>query len=135
VGQTRSLSVTQRFQASLGHRALHVRGNSAAVESFAASGHDGKYVFDGVVTVRLPDHETAFAMTVHKSQGSEFNEMLLILPAEKNRVLTRELLYTAVTRARERLSIVANATVIASTIEAVTKRVSGLLVRVRNCGA
>lgn len=91
--------------------------------------------FRAIAPVRLPDHETAFAMTVHKSQGSEFNEMLLILPAEKNRVLTRELLYTAVTRARERLSIVANATVIASTIEAVTKRVSGLLVRVRNCGA
>ena len=84
-----------------------------------------------IAPVRLPDHETAFAMTVHKSQGSEFEEMLLVLPAEKNRVLSRELFYTAVTRARERLSIVANAGVIASTIETATKRVSGLSARVR----
>jgi len=91
--------------------------------------------FRAIAPVRLPDHETAFAMTVHKSQGSEFEEMLLMLPAEKNRVLTRELFYTAVTRARGRLSIVANANVVASTIETVTKRVSGLLARVRSCGS
>jgi exodeoxyribonuclease V alpha subunit len=90
--------------------------------------------FRAIAPVRLPDHETAFAMTVHKSQGSEFDEILLVLPAEKNRILTRELLYTAVTRARERLSIVANATVVASTIETATKRVSGLSARVRRCG-
>jgi exodeoxyribonuclease V alpha subunit len=70
-------------------------------------------------------------MTVHKSQGSEFEELLLVLPAETNRILTRELLYTAVTRARERLTLVANASVVASTIETATKRVSGLLARVR----
>ena len=84
-----------------------------------------------IAPVRLPDHETAFAMTVHKSQGSEFEELLLVLPAEKNRVLSRELFYTAVTRARERLTIVANATVIAGTVETATKRVSGLLSRMR----
>jgi exodeoxyribonuclease V alpha subunit len=72
-------------------------------------------------------------MTVHKSQGSEFEEMLLVLPAEKNRILTRELLYTAVTRARERLTIVANASVVASTIETATKRESGLSARIQRC--
>jgi exodeoxyribonuclease V alpha subunit len=87
--------------------------------------------FRAIAPVRLPDHETAFAMTVHKSQGSEFAELLLMLPAEKNRVLTRELFYTAVTRARDRLTIVADATVIASTIETATRRVSGLLARLR----
>jgi exodeoxyribonuclease V alpha subunit len=91
--------------------------------------------FRAIAPVRLPDHETAFAMTVHKSQGSEFDELLLALPAEKNRVLTRELLYTAVTRARQRLTLVANATVVASTIETATKRVSGLLARVRIASA
>jgi exodeoxyribonuclease V alpha subunit len=84
-----------------------------------------------IAPVRLPDHETAFAMTVHKSQGSEFEELLLVLPAEKNRVLSRELFYTAVTRARERLTIVANATVIAGTVETATQRVSGLSSRMR----
>jgi exodeoxyribonuclease V alpha subunit len=85
--------------------------------------------FRAVAPVRLPEHETAFAMTVHKSQGSEFDEILLVLPAEKNRILTRELLYTAVTRARLRLSIIANASVVASTVDTATKRTSGLLAR------
>jgi len=87
--------------------------------------------FRTIAPVRLPDHETAFAMTVHKSQGSEFEEVLLILPAEKSRVLSRELLYTAVTRARERLTIVADAPVLASTVETATKRLSGLLTQLR----
>jgi len=92
---------------------------------------DGMGGFRAIPPVRLPDHETAFAMTVHKSQGSEFEQVLLVLPAEKNRVLSRELLYTAVTRARERLTLVANANVIASTVETATRRVSGLSARLR----
>jgi exodeoxyribonuclease V alpha subunit len=89
--------------------------------------------FRAIAPVRLPEHETAFAMTVHKSQGSEFDEILLVLPAEKNRVLTRELFYTAITRARSGLTIVANATVVAATVETATRRVSGLLARVGGC--
>ena len=50
--------------------------------------------------LRLPAHETAFAMTVHKSQGSEFERVLLILPERESPVLSRELLYTGITRAR-----------------------------------
>jgi len=88
--------------------------------------------FRAIAPARLPEHETAFAMTVHKSQGSEFDEVLLVLPAEQSRVLTRELLYTAVTRARERLTIVGNAGVVAAAVETATKRVSGLAARVRN---
>jgi hypothetical protein len=53
MSQTRSLSVIQRFPGSLGHRALHIRGNSAAVESFAASGHDGKDADVGVFTFEI----------------------------------------------------------------------------------
>ena len=49
---------------------------------------------------RLPAHETAWAMTVHKSQGSEFDEAALVLPDEQSELVTRELVYTAVTRAR-----------------------------------
>jgi exodeoxyribonuclease V alpha subunit len=87
--------------------------------------------FRAIAPARLPEHETAFAMTVHKSQGSEFDEVLLVLPAENSRVLTRELLYTAVTRARERLTIVGSAGVVAAAVETATKRVSGLAARVR----
>lgn len=54
---------------------------------------------------RLPEHETAYAMTVHKSQGSEFETVLLILPNQDYPVLTRELLYTGFTRAKNHISI------------------------------
>jgi len=54
-----------------------------------------------VSPLRLPQHETVFAMTVHKSQGSEFDRLLLVMPPADSRVVTRELLYTGITRARE----------------------------------
>lgn len=54
---------------------------------------------------RLPSHETVFAMTVHKSQGSEFQEVLMLLPDRDSPVLTRELIYTGVTRARRRVEL------------------------------
>ncbi len=55
-----------------------------------------------VAASRLEDVETVFAMTVHKSQGSEFDQVLLVLPDQLNPVLTRELLYTGLTRAKTR---------------------------------
>ena len=54
---------------------------------------------------RLPPHETVFAMSVHKSQGSEFDAVAVLLPPEPSPVVSRELLYTAVTRARRRATI------------------------------
>jgi exodeoxyribonuclease V alpha subunit len=59
-----------------------------------------------VLPSRLRDVETVFAMTVHKSQGSEFGHAALLLPQERSRVLTRELVYTGITRARERFTLV-----------------------------
>ena len=79
--------------------------------------------------LRLPEHETAFAMTVHKAQGSEFDAVFVLLPAQTSRVLTRELLYTAVTRARKRVTLCAGAGVLSAAIEARTRRHSGLLAR------
>ena len=57
----------------------------------------------GFLPSRLPEHETAWAMTVHKSQGSEFAHTLLVLPESPVPVLTRELIYTGITRAKQRL--------------------------------
>jgi len=74
----------------------------------------------------LPGHETVFAMTVHKSQGSEFNRVLLILPDQDSPLLTRELLYTAITRAREKVEIWGRKTVFAACVERRIKRTSGL---------
>jgi exodeoxyribonuclease V alpha subunit len=58
-----------------------------------------------IVPSRLDSVETVFAMTVHKSQGSEFKHVLLVVPAQDSPVLTRELIYTGLTRAREDLTI------------------------------
>ena len=56
---------------------------------------------------RLPDHEVVHAMTIHKSQGSEFCEVIVVLPESASPILTRELIYTAVTRARDKVVIYA----------------------------
>ena len=75
---------------------------------------------------RLPEHDTAWAMTVHKSQGSEFDHAALILPAKIVPLVTRELVYTAITRAKQRLSIYADEQVLTQSIVARTERRSGL---------
>ncbi|SFT81687.1 DNA helicase/exodeoxyribonuclease V, alpha subunit [Kosakonia arachidis] len=75
---------------------------------------------------RLPEHETAWAMTVHKSQGSEFDHTALILPGQFVPVVTRELVYTAITRARRRLSLYADERILAQAIATRTERRSGL---------
>jgi exodeoxyribonuclease V alpha subunit len=79
---------------------------------------------------RLPTHETAFAMTVHKSQGSEFDHVSVLLPDEDNTVLTRELLYTAITRARKQVNIMANEDIIRSTVVNQHRRETGLAERI-----
>jgi exodeoxyribonuclease V alpha subunit len=79
-----------------------------------------------VPPVRLPEHETVFAMTVHKSQGSEFEEVLLLLPDRDSPVLTRELLYTGVTRARFGVDIWLEAAVFHASVNRQVQRTSGL---------
>jgi exodeoxyribonuclease V alpha subunit len=91
--------------------------------------------FRALPAARLPAHETAFAMTVHKAQGSEFDALLVLLPAQRSRVLTRELLYTALTRARQRVVLAADAQLLAATVAARTERQSGLLARLRDAAA
>ncbi|GAA4857099.1 exodeoxyribonuclease V subunit alpha [Luteimonas vadosa] len=74
----------------------------------------------------LPAHESAFATTVHKAQGSEFDEVWLQLPRMDARVLSRELLYTGLTRARSALHIAGSAEVIETALSRHASRVSGL---------
>lgn len=74
----------------------------------------------------LPAHETAFAMTIHKSQGSEFERVAIVLPEQSSRVLSRELIYTGVTRARRQAWLYAPWQVIASAILRPTQRDGGL---------
>jgi exodeoxyribonuclease V alpha subunit len=75
---------------------------------------------------RLPPHETVFATTVHKSQGSEFDAVSVVLPDAVSALVGRELLYTAVTRARRRVDLFAPADVIRSAIARTVQRPSGL---------
>jgi exodeoxyribonuclease V alpha subunit len=75
---------------------------------------------------RLPAHEPAFALTVHKSQGSEFRDALVILPERHAPVLTRELLYTGITRVRETVEVWASEEILRQTIERKIARTSGL---------
>ncbi len=88
-------------------------------------GRDGK----GLRTFspgRLPPHETVFAMTVHKSQGSEFTRLALLLPEHVSPLLTRELVYTGVTRARERVDVYGSQQVLREAIGRRIERPSGL---------
>ena len=79
---------------------------------------------------RLVDVETAFAMTVHKAQGSEFDHTVLVLPKEPSRALTRELVYTGITRARSAFTLVAGRPeALRSALARRTRRSSGLLER------
>lgn len=78
---------------------------------------------------QLPEASTAWAMSVHKSQGSEFNRVTVVLPEGEARVVTRELLYTAVTRAREQVEIVGSEESVRRAVERRTLRSSGLLER------
>ena len=76
---------------------------------------------------RLAEVETAFAITVHKSQGSEFDHAMLVLAAHSGLVLTRELLYTGITRARHALTIVSEESgLIAQAAARATQRQGGL---------
>lgn len=75
---------------------------------------------------RLAAVETVFATTVHKSQGSEFDRVTLVLPPERSRLLTRELLYTAVTRARSEVLVVGAEAAVRRAVERPLARASGL---------
>lgn len=75
---------------------------------------------------QLPEHEAVFAMTVHKSQGSGFQKILIIMPDKDSRLLTRELLYTAITRAEKYCEIWSYDSIIKKCISRKTERDSGL---------
>ncbi|HBX55239.1 exodeoxyribonuclease V subunit alpha [Pseudomonas sp. UBA2684] len=65
----------------------------------------GEEAFRPFAPARLPSHDSAFAMTVHKSQGSEFSEVLLVLPEQPSPLLSRSLFYTGITRAKHKVEI------------------------------
>ncbi|WOB26420.1 MULTISPECIES: AAA family ATPase [Xanthomonas] len=87
---------------------------------------DGDGQVRGFHPAALPAHESAFAMTVHKAQGSEFDDVWLQLPTRDARVLSRELLYTGITRARGALHLAGSEAVIRAALARHAARISGL---------
>ena len=81
---------------------------------------------------QLPQHDSAFASTVHKAQGSEFDRIALLLPDQDSRVLNRELLYTGLTRARREVLLWSNETALRRAIERRTRRDTGLRMRLQH---
>lgn len=75
---------------------------------------------------QLPPHQTLYALSIHKSQGSEFERLILVLPPTDAQHLTRELLYTGITRAKQRLSLVAEKAPLSTALKRQVQRGSGL---------
>ncbi len=84
-----------------------------------------------IALARLPPWQTSYAITVHKSQGSEFMEVLLLLPHEDVQILSRELLYTGITRARERLTVYGRKELLLRALQRRVVRYSGLNKKLR----
>lgn len=76
--------------------------------------------------LRLPEHQTVYATTVHKSQGSEFDRVAVVLPDPPSALVSRELLYTAITRARDQVQLWASRQAVTAAIAQPTRRDSGL---------
>lgn len=83
-------------------------------------------------TARLPAHETAFAMTVHKSQGSEFADVMLVLPEHSSPLLTRALLYTGITRAKSSIILCAQTARLVEAVRCRDQRAAGLSERLKH---
>ena len=75
---------------------------------------------------RLPAVETVYATTVHRGQGSQFRTVSVVLPPQESPLLTRELLYTAVTRARDAVRVVGGEAAVRAAVERPVRRASGL---------
>ena len=84
---------------------------------------DGRFL---VSPSRLPQHESFFALTVHRAQGSEYDEVVFVPGDAASPICTRELFYTAVTRARRRVTVLAQEQAVRATVGRVTTRASGL---------
>ncbi len=80
---------------------------------------------------RLPQHESFFALTVHRAQGSEYDEVVFIPGDAASRVNTKELFYTAVTRARKKVTVLATKRAVREAVMRTTSRATGLLDRLR----
>jgi exodeoxyribonuclease V alpha subunit len=121
---TRNDAATRLFNGDVG---IALPGVGGALQVF----FQDETGFRALPPARLPPHQDAFALTVHRAQGSELDETLLVLPAAPGPVLSRELLYTGLTRARRRVTLAGSAAVVESALRSPTRRHSGLIARLQ----
>ena len=111
-------------------RVNRVANGDVGVVVSTAGGMEVALLSEGGVRMLAPSTldrvESWWAMTIHKSQGSEFPSAVVSLPPAGSPILTRELLYTAVTRARDQLTVVGSETSIRSAVDRPVARASGL---------
>jgi exodeoxyribonuclease V alpha subunit len=105
---------------------IAVNVGTGAEQSLRVAFTDSQGGFKLLAPHQLPEHQTVYAMTVHKSQGSEFERVVLVLPDRDVPVLTRELIYTAVTRARRSIHVWADPEILSRCLERRITRASGL---------
>jgi exodeoxyribonuclease V alpha subunit len=91
----------------------------------------GAHGLTAFATSRMSDVETMFATTIHKSQGSQADEVTVLLPPEDSRLLTRELFYTAVTRAKQKVRVIGPEASVRAAVDRRAQRASGLRQRLR----
>jgi exodeoxyribonuclease V alpha subunit len=120
---------TQLFNGDVGviHGAPQERSRKRELVACFRAGESTRQVS----LARLPSHESAYAMTVHKSQGSEFDRVAIVLPERPSRILSRELLYTAITRAKLGVSLYASEAALRAALSQRVERSSGLIDRLR----
>ena len=82
-----------------------------------------------IAPTRLPDLETVHALTIHKSQGSEYDHAIVVLPTTASRILTRELLYTGISRPRKKLTLIATPETLTHAVQNPIRRATGLSYR------
>lgn len=93
---------------------------------FPDGAHNNRQTFRSIAPSRLPDFEKAFAITIHKSQGTEFDSIQIILPDTISPILKREILYTGITRAKNHVSLYGSEAIFKHAIKTRTNRESGL---------
>ena len=108
---------------------VEVEEGRPTMVAFIADGSGGAR--EALSTARLAEVRSAHAMTVHRSQGSQVEEVTVLLPDTASMLLTRELLYTAVTRAKKRVRVVGSEEAVRAAVEHRAQRASGLADRLR----
>lgn len=112
---------TPSLRLSNGDVGVVVEGGSRREAIFGVPGHT-----ISVPVARLEDVETVHAFTIHKSQGSEYDHVIVVLPERPSRIVTRELLYTGITRAKKKVTIIARRDVLTAAITTPIRRATGL---------